>query len=62
MVCLLQGLVDVLATAVQALGDESEVQSVLCKCLQMSMSAAFERDVHMTLDASTGDGGALSVI
>lgn len=53
---------DVLATAVQALGDESEVQSVLCKCLQMSMSAAFERDVHMTLDASTGDGGALSVI
>lgn len=48
--------------AVRARRDAAEVEAVLLMCLQLSMSAAFERDVCMAAGASDDPESALTIL
>ena len=50
-------MVELLMVAVRTRGDEAEAETVLVKCLQLSMSVAFERDVCLATKASSDSEG-----
>ena len=53
---------EVLAVAVQARGDDMLIATELSRCLQMSLAAAFERDLQLAIDAAADDKGGASLL